>query len=103
MRIYPCAVSARGELTNLIVRDRRLTVQRAIMEVDARGLEIEGIYRISGKLNAVQQAVQEIEQDEITFEFSPERHDVHTVSAVLRVGACSHAPVSVGCCQSSPD
>jgi hypothetical protein len=67
------------------LRDRSLTVQRAILEIDSRGLDVEGIYRIPGKLGLIQQVVQEIEQDEFAFEFDPERHDVHTVAGVLKV------------------
>jgi hypothetical protein len=63
----------------------RLTVQRAILEIDSRGLDTEGIYRIPGKLALIQQVVQSIEQDEITFEFDPDRHDVHSVAGVLKV------------------
>lgn len=62
-----------------------MTVQRAILEIDSRGLDVEGIYRIPGKLGLIQQVVQEIEQDEFAFEFDPERHDVHTVAGVLKV------------------
>lgn len=65
--------------------NRRLTVQRAILEIDSRGLDVEGIYRIPGKMALIQQVVQEIEQDEFAFEFDPERHDVHTVAGVLKV------------------
>ncbi|KAK9893436.1 hypothetical protein P389DRAFT_21288 [Cystobasidium minutum MCA 4210] len=62
-----------------------LTVQRAILEIDSRGLDVEGIYRIPGKMALIQQVVQEIEQDEFAFEFDPERHDVHTVAGVLKL------------------
>ena len=62
-----------------------LTVQRAILEIDSRGLDAEGIYRVPGKLGLIQHIVQEIEQDEIMFEFDQEKHDVHTVAGVLKV------------------
>jgi hypothetical protein len=62
-----------------------LTVQRGILEIESRGIETEGIYRVPGKLGLIQQVVQQIEQDEITFEFSPEQHDIHTVAGVLKL------------------
>ena len=46
---------------------------------------MEGIYRIPGKMALIQQVVQQIEQDEITFEFDSDNHDVHTVAGVLKV------------------
>lgn len=76
---YPCTVSDRQSVCS------SLTVQRAILEIDSRGLDVEGIYRIPGKLGLIQQVVQAIEQDEFAFEFDPERHDVHTVAGVLKV------------------
>lgn len=60
-------------------------MQRAILEIESRGIETEGIYRVPGKLGLIQQVVQQIEQDEITFEFSAEKHDVHTVAGVLKL------------------
>lgn len=84
-RKFTSALQPRPDLTSPTSAWYRLTVQRAILEIDSRGLDVEGIYRIPGKLGLIQQVVQEIEQDEFAFEFDPERHDVHTVAGVLKV------------------
>ena len=91
-----------------------LTVQRAILEIDSRGLDAEGIYRVPGKLGLIQHIVQEIEQDEIMFEFDQEKHDVHTVAGVMKVNfptshsslrwlkherSCTCASCPMRCCQ----
>lgn len=62
-----------------------LLVRMCIDEIDRNGLKQEGIYRISGKQHSVIQLVHEIEKDEDTFKFDPERHDIYTISGVLKL------------------
>lgn len=67
----------RGQLVPRVVR-------RCISEIDERGLEVEGIYRISGKLSTVQQLVQRIEKDEENFKFESQ-DDPAIVASVLKL------------------
>ncbi|PLW30658.1 hypothetical protein PCASD_15147 [Puccinia coronata f. sp. avenae] len=62
-----------------------LIVKMCIEEIDRNGLKHEGIYRISGKMHSVIQLVHEIEKDEDTFKFDPERHEIYTISGVLKL------------------
>jgi len=62
-----------------------LIVKMCIEEIDRNGLKHEGIYRISGKMHSVIQLVHEIEKDEDTFQFDAERHDIYTISGVLKL------------------
>ncbi|KXN81114.1 Rho GTPase-activating protein 27 [Leucoagaricus sp. SymC.cos] len=60
-------------------------VRICIAEIDNRGLESEGIYRVSSRRHAIVQAMQhEIERDEAAFEFSP-KDDVYAVSSLLKL------------------
>lgn len=78
-------------------------IRLCINEIDRRGLESEGMYRVSGRLANVQmvcsllsipttklivfasQLVREIEKDEANFEFKPQRDDVFVVGSLLKV------------------
>ncbi|KAA1119626.1 hypothetical protein PGT21_030415 [Puccinia graminis f. sp. tritici] len=62
-----------------------LIVRMCIEEIDRNGLKQEGIYRVSGKMHSVIQLVHEIEKDEDTFKFDPERHEIYTISGVLKL------------------
>ncbi|KAI7960053.1 hypothetical protein MJO29_005121 [Puccinia striiformis f. sp. tritici] len=62
-----------------------LIVKMCIEEIDRNGLKQEGIYRVSGKMQSVIQLVHEIEKDEDTFKFDPERHEIYTISGVLKL------------------
>ncbi|KAJ8520565.1 hypothetical protein ONZ45_g2612 [Pleurotus djamor] len=62
-------------------------VKMCIEEVDQRGLEMEGIYRVSGRLAVVKHLQQEIERDEAAFDFvnrNP-RDDVYAVASLLKL------------------
>ncbi|SCV72588.1 BQ2448_4125 [Microbotryum intermedium] len=61
-----------------------LIVQKCIEAVDHSGLQIEGIYRISGKVVTVQQIIHEIERDEESFVFRPS-DDPAMVGGVLKL------------------
>lgn len=50
---------------------------------DEKGLNLEGLYRISGRKAAGQQIIQEIELDEGKFAFE-DKDDVHAVASVLK-------------------
>ncbi|KAJ7596701.1 hypothetical protein C8J56DRAFT_918113 [Mycena floridula] len=59
-------------------------VRICIREIDARGLDAEGIYRVSGRHANVQTIQHEIERDEATFEFHP-RDDIYVVASLLKL------------------
>ncbi|GAA6003386.1 hypothetical protein JCM10207_000309 [Rhodosporidiobolus poonsookiae] len=61
-----------------------LIVQRCIANVDSHGLELEGIYRIPGKLATIQQIVTRMEKDEEVFQFA-NTDDPHAVAGVLKL------------------
>ncbi|GAA5867410.1 hypothetical protein JCM3774_002893 [Rhodotorula dairenensis] len=61
-----------------------LIVQRCIGYVEAHGLEVEGIYRVPGKLTTIQHIVHRMEKDEASFEFGP-NDDVPAVAGVLKL------------------
>ncbi|KAF8898486.1 hypothetical protein BD779DRAFT_1430902 [Infundibulicybe gibba] len=56
-----------------------------IREIDRRGLDSEGIYRVSGRHAVVQALQHEIEKDENRFEFRPQKDDVYAVSSLLKM------------------
>ncbi|KAJ7101010.1 hypothetical protein C8R43DRAFT_245108 [Mycena crocata] len=59
-------------------------VQICIREIDQRGLESEGIYRVSGRHAVVQSMQHEIERDESKFEFKP-KDDIYAVASLLKL------------------
>ncbi|GAA5990566.1 hypothetical protein JCM10908_003133 [Rhodotorula pacifica] len=61
-----------------------LIVQRCIGYVEAHGLELEGIYRVPGKLTTIQHIVHRMEKEEEAFEFGP-HDDVPAVAGVLKL------------------
>ncbi|GAA5879873.1 hypothetical protein JCM8547_006222 [Rhodosporidiobolus lusitaniae] len=61
-----------------------LIVQRCIASIDSHGLDVEGIYRISGKLATIQQLVTRMEKNEDNFQFGPQ-DDPPAVSGVLKL------------------
>ncbi|KAF5375014.1 hypothetical protein D9758_000090 [Tetrapyrgos nigripes] len=69
---------------NLPDGDVPKVVKRCIDEIDKKGLEAEGIYRVSGR-HAIVQALQlELEKDEASFEFRP-KEDVYAVASLLKL------------------
>ncbi|KAH7912985.1 hypothetical protein BJ138DRAFT_1171559 [Hygrophoropsis aurantiaca] len=60
-------------------------VRICIQEVDQRGLESEGIYRISGRHAIVQDLQHKIERNEAAFKFNPLIDDVYAVSSLLKL------------------
>ncbi|KAJ7102322.1 hypothetical protein B0H15DRAFT_943256 [Mycena belliarum] len=59
-------------------------VQICLKEIDQRGLESEGIYRVSGRHAVVQALQHEIERDESKFAFQP-KDDVYAVASLLKL------------------
>lgn len=59
-------------------------VRVCIGEIDKRGLDAEGIYRVSGRHAIVQTLQHEYEKDEVKFEFRP-KDDVYAVASLLKV------------------
>ncbi|KIJ68806.1 hypothetical protein HYDPIDRAFT_107059 [Hydnomerulius pinastri MD-312] len=60
-------------------------VQICIQEVDERGLEAEGIYRVSGRHAVVQDLQHKIERNEASFRFNRLTDDVYAVSSLLKL------------------
>ncbi|EPQ61103.1 RhoGAP-domain-containing protein [Gloeophyllum trabeum ATCC 11539] len=60
-------------------------VKMCIEEVDKRGLEVEGIYRVSGRHAVVQALQHKLERNEQTFKFNPNVDDVYVVSSLLKL------------------
>ncbi|ORY26225.1 hypothetical protein BCR39DRAFT_560615, partial [Naematelia encephala] len=60
-----------------------IIVEKCLSALDERGLDAEGIYRVSGRHAGVQKLVQDIERDENTFSFS-EADDVYSIGNVLK-------------------
>ncbi|KAF8225789.1 RhoGAP-domain-containing protein [Tricholoma matsutake] len=59
-------------------------IRICIKEIDQRGLESEGIYRVSGRHAVVQALQHEIEKDERKFEFN-HKDDVYAVASLLKL------------------
>lgn len=62
-------------------------IRVCIAEIDKRGLDMEGIYRVSGRHAIVQTLQHEYEKDEDKFEFKP-KDDIYAVASLLKV--CLH-------------
>lgn len=60
-------------------------VQLCIAEVDRKGLETEGIYRVSGRHAVVQDLQHKVERDETNFKFNPITDDVYAVASLLKM------------------
>lgn len=59
-------------------------IRICIDEIDNRGLESEGIYRVSGRHAVVQSLQHEIERDESAFQFSI-KDDIYAVASLLKL------------------
>ncbi|KAF5384703.1 hypothetical protein D9757_006266 [Collybiopsis confluens] len=59
-------------------------VRVCIAEIDKRGLDAEGIYRVSGRHAIVQTLQHEYERDEAKFEFKP-KDDVYAVASLVKL------------------
>lgn len=64
--------------------------------VEAHGLDLEGIYRVPGKLTTIQHIVHRMEKDEESFEFGS-NDDVPAVAGVLKVRSRFCAPLLEQC------
>ncbi|KAL4069347.1 hypothetical protein J3A83DRAFT_4537308 [Scleroderma citrinum] len=60
-------------------------VRFCVEEVNRRGLEAEGIYRVSGRHAVVQDLQHKIERDEAAFKFNPLTDDVYAVASLLKL------------------
>ncbi|KAG8933197.1 hypothetical protein FRC01_010543 [Tulasnella sp. 417] len=59
-------------------------VRICIQDIDSRGLDVEGIYRVSGRLANVQELRHLVERDEAEFAFDPQKDDVFCVCSLLK-------------------
>jgi len=59
-------------------------VKLCIDDIDARGLNLEGIYRVSGRHANVQELRHLVEKDEAAFEINPQADDIYCVSGLLK-------------------
>ncbi|KAI8983411.1 hypothetical protein BD414DRAFT_81407 [Trametes punicea] len=60
-------------------------VRICIQDIEQRGLDAEGIYRVSGRHAAVQELQHKIERNEAAFQFNPITDDVYSVSSFLKM------------------
>ncbi|KDQ30407.1 hypothetical protein PLEOSDRAFT_1062427 [Pleurotus ostreatus PC15] len=62
-------------------------VRMCIEEVDQRGLEMEGIYRVSGRVAVIKDLQHTIEKDEASFDFAKRnpRDDIYAVASLLKL------------------
>ncbi|KAI0768636.1 hypothetical protein BD413DRAFT_563758 [Trametes elegans] len=60
-------------------------VRICIDDIEQRGLDAEGIYRVSGRHAAVQELQHKIERNEAAFQFNPTTDDVYSVSSFLKL------------------
>ncbi|KDQ54847.1 hypothetical protein JAAARDRAFT_181517 [Jaapia argillacea MUCL 33604] len=60
-------------------------VRLCIQEIDKRGLETEGVYRVSGRHAVVQELQHKIERNEKAFKFNPGTDDVYAVASLLKL------------------
>jgi hypothetical protein len=60
-------------------------VRLCIDEVEERGMQVEGIYRISGRHAIVQNLQHKLERNEREFKFDPLTDDIHAVASLLKV------------------
>ncbi|KAJ3556479.1 hypothetical protein NM688_g2008 [Phlebia brevispora] len=60
-------------------------VRICIKEIDERGLDAEGLYRVPGRYTSVLELQHKIERNEDEFEFIPSIDDVYVVSALLKL------------------
>jgi len=60
-------------------------VRICIQEIDQRGLESEGIYRVSGRHAVVHELRQKIERNESAFKFNSTTDDVYAVASFLKM------------------
>ncbi|KIJ21430.1 hypothetical protein PAXINDRAFT_164934 [Paxillus involutus ATCC 200175] len=60
-------------------------VRICVQEIDERGLEAEGIYRVSGRHAVVQDLQHKIERNEAAFKFNRLTDDVYAVSSLLKL------------------
>ncbi|KAK0473304.1 hypothetical protein IW261DRAFT_1505427 [Armillaria novae-zelandiae] len=68
---------------NLSDGDIPKIVKMCVAEIDSRGSEAEGIYRVSGRHAVVQSLQRDIEKDESAFEFK-QHHDIYAVASLLK-------------------
>lgn len=59
--------------------------QLCVDELNKRGLEAEGIYRVSGRHAVVQDLQHKIERNEAAFKFNPLTDDVYAVASLLKL------------------
>lgn len=59
-------------------------VRLCIQDIDSRGLDVEGIYRVSGRLANVQELRHLVEKDESEFRIDPQKDDVFCVCSLLK-------------------
>ncbi|KAI0662467.1 RhoGAP-domain-containing protein [Cubamyces menziesii] len=60
-------------------------IRICIQDIEQRGLDAEGIYRVSGRHAAVQELQHKIERNEAAFQFNPTTDDVYSVSSFLKM------------------
>ncbi|KAF8528039.1 RhoGAP-domain-containing protein [Hysterangium stoloniferum] len=60
-------------------------VEICVKEIETRGIDIEGLYRISGRIANVQELKAKMERDERKFKFNPAVDDVPCIASLLKL------------------
>ncbi|EIW64964.1 RhoGAP-domain-containing protein [Trametes versicolor FP-101664 SS1] len=60
-------------------------IRICIQDIEQRGLDAEGIYRVSGRHAAVQELQHKIERNEVAFQFNATTDDVYSVASFLKM------------------
>ncbi|KZT65545.1 RhoGAP-domain-containing protein [Daedalea quercina L-15889] len=60
-------------------------VRICVRDIEKRGIECEGIYRVSGKHASVRELQHKIERNEAAFQFNPAVDDVYAVASFLKM------------------
>ncbi|KAK7694250.1 hypothetical protein QCA50_001430 [Cerrena zonata] len=60
-------------------------VKLCLKEIEERGMDAEGIYRVSGRHAAVQELQHKIERNEAAFQFHAPQDDVYAVASLLKL------------------
>uniref|UniRef100_D8PRV3 Rho-GAP domain-containing protein n=1 Tax=Schizophyllum commune (strain H4-8 / FGSC 9210) TaxID=578458 RepID=D8PRV3_SCHCM len=80
-------ISLTDYATGKNIRDGEIPriVRLCIEEIDKRGLDAEGIYRVSGRHSNVVMLQHEVEKNEQAFRFDPQRDDVYVIASLLKL------------------
>ncbi|XP_072028673.1 rho GTPase-activating protein 15-like isoform X2 [Amphiura filiformis] len=77
------------QLAHLCEKERTMVptfVTKCISAIDKRGLQVDGIYRVSGNLSLIQKLRFQIDQEiPVDFDSSPYKEDIHVLTGALKL------------------